>query len=181
MTMEGNRKYISAGVLNILILALTAAYILFIQLDLSTLHWTLPEGGSDDSLGVGLLLVLMIIYNFLPLAIVGVFTLINGILWLARGANGERLQKPMLIIGTVLKGIALLSCGFFTLIMLASEMTVWGIPLALLMAEIILSIVYDFWAMKKEVAVAMPLDDVAPSPMVEAEQTETINHEEMPK
>ena len=79
----------------------------------------------------------------------------------------------MLIVGTVLKSIGLLSCGIFFILNYASEIYAWAIFLAVVIAEMIVSIVFDFKAMKKEpAAFAIPLVESNAVMPVESENVE---------
>ena len=146
----------AAAILNLVVAIVAIAYIVFIFLDIETFHLTLPDtenGESGDAglaIGAAIILALMIYFNFIPYGLVSIMSIVKGAVGFSCIKKGKAMPKALLIITVILKILGLISGAFF-LIMTFEDLFAWAAVLLVTMVVFIVSLVFDFVALKGDV------------------------------
>ena len=143
----------AAAILNLVMAIVAIAYIAFIFLDIKFFHITLPDtenGESGDAglaIGAAIILALMIYFNFIPYGLVSIMSIVKGAVDFSCIKKGKAISLALLIVAAILKTLGLISGAFF-LIMTFEDLFAWAAVLLVTMVVFIVSIVFDFLALK---------------------------------
>lgn len=143
----------TAAILNLVAAIVAIAYIAFIFLDIKVFHLTLPNGENGESgdvglaIGAAIILALMIYFSFIPYGLVSIMSIVKGAVGFSCIKKGKAMPKALLIVTAILKGLALISSGVF-LSMTFEDLTVWALVLLVATLLVIVSLVFDFLALK---------------------------------
>lgn len=146
----------AAAILNLVVAIVAIAYIAFIFLDIKFFHITLPDTESGENgdfglaLGAAIILALMIYFSFIPYGLVSIMSIVKGAVGFSCIKKGKAMPKALLIITVILKILGLISGAFF-LSMTFEDLFAWAAVLLVTMVVFIVSLVFDFVALKGDV------------------------------
>ena len=121
------KKMIIAGIVNIVTALVSVLCLALIFLDYQVFKWTSVETDGWDGLGMGLLLVVSILYEYPTTLLAVIFQGVNGGLMLAYGKRGKGVHKALRVIAWIFAVISFVVHAFFVFSHFENALIFWGV------------------------------------------------------